>query len=363
MVDKVTNIDEWEAEFRSHLGAEAELVSGFEVAKDSIVVCCDAIADNNPLWINEAYAKKSRFGMITAPPAFLIKVNDAGHSVLAIAVAVPAENVSQMYSGAEMNLFRPIRVGDKLTAIGRPASIIRKETKTRGAILFATSEVTYYNQSKEKVGTLTGTVAIVPITRSSRDEAPIRVHDPDTPEWAQRRAKNSETLNPDTLAFERKRRGAKPRYWEDVKDGQEMEPMEMGILTATEITRFALNILGIPRVLVRPQGGAPIVGLARAETSQLAHGVADPEDFGPQRTSWFSEFVTNWMGDDGTLKKFSCQIRGPDMMGDINVLKGKVTKKYIAGGEHLVDCEMFCRNQGDVVSAPGWATVALPSRG
>ncbi len=362
MVNKITNIDEWEAEYRSHLGAEKELRSGFEASRDNIIICCDAIADNNPLWVDEEHAKKSRLGMITAPPAFLINVNDAGGLAIAIAITVPAEGLSQMYSGAEMNLFRPIWLGDKLTAIGKPKDVVRRETKTRGAILFATQEVSYFNQRSEKVGTLSGTVAIVPITRTSREAPPIRVHDPDKPEWAERRAKRPETLNPDVLAFERKRRGAKPRYWEDVEEGQEMEPQEMGILTATDITRFQLNILGRPRILTQPRRVAPVVGLSRAEVSQLAHGVQDPEDFGPQRTSWFSTFVTNWMGDAGILKNFTCQIRGPNMMGDINVLRGKVTKKYVEGDEHLVDVDMSCQNQGDVVSAPGRATIALPSK-
>ena len=88
----------------------------------------------------------------------------------------------------------------------------------------------------------------------------------------------------------------------------------------------------------------------------------DPEDFGPERVGWLGQLVSDWMGDDGTLKKFSCQIRGPDMMGDINTIKGKVAKKYIENGEHLVDCEIFCENQGGNVTAPGRATVALPSR-
>jgi hypothetical protein len=168
--------------------------------------------------------------------------------------------------------------------------------------------------------------------------------------------------SPDILAFERKRRGAEPRYWEDVKEGQEMEPNERGVLTATEITRFTLFVANMPpRILSRREGLE--VGFQREAFSRAQHGTVDAEDFGPQRTAWLNQMITNWMGDDATMKKFSCQIRGSNMLGDINVVKGKVVKKYVAeNGDHLVDVEVWVQNQGDVITAPGAATVLLPTK-
>ncbi|MBI2329662.1 MAG: hypothetical protein HYU85_08560 [Chloroflexi bacterium] len=43
--------------------------------------------------------------------------------------------------------------------------------------------------------------------------------------------------------------------------------------------------------------------------------------------------------------------------------KGKVTKKYVEGDEHLVDCEIGVENGKGEVTTPGTATVILPSRG
>jgi len=86
-------------------------------------------------------------------------------------------------------------------------------------------------------------------------------------------------------------------------------------------------------------------------------------DFGPQRVCWSMQMMTDWMGDDGTLKKISSSIRRPNLVGDTNTVKGKVGKKYIEGDEHLVDCDIWVENQTGVASAPSRATVALPSRG
>lgn len=74
------------------------------------------------------------------------------------------------------------------------------------------------------------------------------------------------------------------------------------------------------------------------------------------------QFLTDWMGDDGILKSFSCQIRHPNIIGDVNRVKGKVTDKTIRDNEYLVDCEIGVENQAGIITAPGRATVALPSR-
>jgi acyl dehydratase len=359
----ITSIDELDAEYTKWSGKEIELEAISDASQDSILHYCDAIGDNNPLWIDEEYAKKSRFGAITAPPTFFYKLSHGTQPAAAAGGAVQVENISQMYSGAEFEYFRPVYAGDTFSLKARILPHQKKETRTRGAIIFTTGEISLFNQRGDLVAISRQSVAMVPVTRSSRETPPIRTHDPDTPEWAERRARSPETLNPDTLAFSRRRRGAEPRYWEDVEVGQEMEPLEKGILTATEITRWIILVpLTRCRLVAKPAGGPPVVGMERAEVSQLHHGVADPEDFGPQRVGWLGQMVTDWMGDAAILKKFSCRISGPNMLGDINRIKGKVLKKYIHNNEYLVDCELFCENQGGIITAPGRAAVALPHR-
>ena len=42
--------------------------------------------------------------------------------------------------------------------------------------------------------------------------------------------------------------------------------------------------------------------------------------------------------------------------------KGKVSKKRVEKGEHLVDCEVWSENQNGEITAPARGTVVLPSR-
>jgi hypothetical protein len=99
------------------------------------------------------------------------------------------------------------------------------------------------------------------------------------------------------------------------------------------------------------------------EAHQKRAGLENASDYGPQRVCWMGQLATDWMGDEGVLKKLSAQIRHPNIIGDVNVVSGMVAKKYVDHGQCLVDCEIWVKNQAGLVTAPGQAIIALPSRG
>jgi hypothetical protein len=72
--------------------------------------------------------------------------------------------------------------------------------------------------------------------------------------------------------------------------------------------------------------------------------------------------MTNWMGDDAFLKRLRVECRRFNVYGDTQWCKGKVVRKFIHDGYALVDVEIWAQNQRGDVTAPGFATVALPSR-
>jgi hypothetical protein len=72
--------------------------------------------------------------------------------------------------------------------------------------------------------------------------------------------------------------------------------------------------------------------------------------------------VTNWMGDHGFLKRLRADMRRFNTFGDVTYCKGKVSKKYVVDGAHAVDIEIWAENQRGELTAPGLATVILPSR-
>lgn len=131
-----------------------------EVNRAMIRHWCEAMEDGNPLYSDEEYAKKSKYGGIIAPPQMaqvfcmaplwpkkeltdpqanaVRMMDEAGY------FGVVATTTSQEY-------FRPLRLGDRLTYTLRLASV-SPEKKTRVGIgHFITSEYTYRNQDGEVV--------------------------------------------------------------------------------------------------------------------------------------------------------------------------------------------------------------------
>ena len=72
--------------------------------------------------------------------------------------------------------------------------------------------------------------------------------------------------------------------------------------------------------------------------------------------------MTDFAGELGWLRKLSVQYRGMDQPGSRVVCKGRVTRKYVERGNHLVDCEIWLENSQGEKTTPGSATVVLPSR-
>jgi len=94
-----------------------------------------------------------------------------------------------------------------------------------------------------------------------------------------------------------------------------------------------------------------------------AAGLPAPYDVGAQRQGWLISLLTNWMGDDGWLKRNYAEYRRFVYHSDVAWLRGKVTKKYIDDeGEHCVDIETSGFNQRGEDTMPGYSTVVLPSR-
>jgi hypothetical protein len=91
-------------------------------------------------------------------------------------------------------------------------------------------------------------------------------------------------------------------------------------------------------------------------------GAPGAYDYGPERCSWLTHHMTNWMGDDGFLRRATCKIRRHNPEGDLLFIDGKVTGKRVEGGRHLVDIEQEAHNQDGELSIVGTGTVELPSK-
>lgn len=78
--------------------------------------------------------------------------------------------------------------------------------------------------------------------------------------------------------------------------------------------------------------------------------------------SFIAQVATDWMGEQGRLKKFSVQYRGMMLPGEDCICQGKVIRKFKEGDEYLVECEIWAENPHGERTTPGRAVVVLPAR-
>jgi hypothetical protein len=91
-------------------------------------------------------------------------------------------------------------------------------------------------------------------------------------------------------------------------------------------------------------------------------GAPGAYDYGPERCSWLTHHMTNWMGDDGFLVRAESKIRRHNPEGDLLFIKGKVTGKYEKDGNSLIEIEQEALQQDDELSIFGKGVVRLPRK-
>ncbi len=78
--------------------------------------------------------------------------------------------------------------------------------------------------------------------------------------------------------------------------------------------------------------------------------------------SFLNQMITDWIGEDGRIKKIGVSYRGMHFPCQELVCKGVVKRKYKENGENLVECEIWAENPKGEKTTPGTCIVALPSR-
>lgn len=82
-------------------------------------------------------------------------------------------------------------------------------------------------------------------------------------------------------------------------------------------------------------------------------------DYGPERCSWLSHIITNWIGDDGFLTSLKSEIRRHNPEGDVIYIDAEITDKYRSGSRDLVSFKLLAKNQDGELSATGTAVAEL----
>jgi acyl dehydratase len=77
---------------------------------------------------------------------------------------------------------------------------------------------------------------------------------------------------------------------------------------------------------------------------------------------FLGQLITDWLGDEGVLKKISCRYRGMVFPNEDIICRGEVTRKYIEDDNHYVECHIWTENSGGEKAVQGSAIVILRSK-
>lgn len=345
------------------------------INQDSANTFAIASGDTNPLFTDAEYARSSHWGCAVAPPCILYSAGTVEGRPLTEREreegrggALPG--VHGMFSGTDWEWYQPLRDGDEIFCVSYQSDVQEKEGRFAGRQVLALTETLFRNQRDEVV-----CKEIAWSMRTERDSARERKK-----YELQDRVLSDEELARIDEAYENELpRGANTRYWEDVQVGEEMGLMVRGPFRATDAVAWKIGWRGAfartgkadydyrkrhPRAYSTNHQGAWDVPERVHWDSEFAREVGVPGmyDYGPQRVTWASTFMTNWIGDEGFLKRLWVQVRRFNVEGDVQWYHGRVIAKEIVDGECRVICDVWGQNQRGEVTAPGQAVALLPSR-
>lgn len=361
------------ASLRERIGVKIENTIepwNYEATRDAIRHYAHGIGDDNPLWCDPEYAKNTRYGDIIALPSFMFTT-----SRIISGYCGGLSGVHAMWAGADWNWHKPVMRNDVISTEAHLKDLVEHQTRFAGRAFQQIYHVDFYNQEGDKVADADSWVF-----RTDRDEARER-----GTKYTEVRGKveqhSDEQLAEWSKLYDQEEiRGAKTRYWEDVNEGDELPKMMKGPMTVTGFICYAQGWGGLyiraNKLAYKMQQKHPGTGIKNRfnvpdcpervhwdEAFALEVGAPGAYDYGPERCSWLTHHATNWMGDDGFLRKNKCEIRRHNPDGDVIFIEGTVTRKWEEDGKHLVEIKQVANTHRGELSAQGYSIVELPSKG
>ena len=331
------------------------------VSVPSIKRWARSIGDRNPLWLDAEYAANSALGRVVAPPCWLFSVDNT-----CLNAKFPDCHV--IYGGCDWQFYNWLREGDGVSARSRLTGVEEKSGRFCGPMVLQTGETLFTS--------LDGTPVAKAVSYVLRTPRPPAVGTGKYRDWKKHILTPEEAVAVEDAYDNEEIRGSQPRFWEDVTEGENLNPIVRGPLTSEEVIQFlgatspSRGFKHFLRYRQRHPEAAFLdedtgswesweASMLRDDVAQ-AFGFPFAHDSGIDRISWLGNLLTNWMGDQGTLKALSVRLTLPNIYGDVTWCRGKVTRKYQHAGQSYCDLEVWCDNQRGQQTALGTATLALP---
>ena len=157
-------------ELRGWIGRRADYPAHEELGRASIRYFALATGDDNPLYVDDAYAKEAGYPSVIAPPTLVCETCQYAHrppsaeGYIGHEWNLPVENCRVIRAGNEYEFMRPVLPADRISVTWTLEDIVERSASRGGTQLFVTSVARYRDAAGELLSVNRETIVYQPLT-------------------------------------------------------------------------------------------------------------------------------------------------------------------------------------------------------
>lgn len=156
-------------ELKGFIGREAHYPAREELGRASIRYFALALGDDNPLYVDDAYAKKAGYPSVIAPPTLICETCQYAHQApnadgyIGHEWHLPVPDTRLVRAGNDYEFMRPLLPTDRISATWTLESIVEKPSSRGGTQLFVSSVARYRDAQGDLVAINRETIVYQPL--------------------------------------------------------------------------------------------------------------------------------------------------------------------------------------------------------
>jgi acyl dehydratase len=157
-------------ELKSWIGREAHYAAREELGRASIRYFALAMGDENPLYVDDEYARKAGYPSVIAPPTLICETCQYAHQkpnadgYIGHEWHLPVPNTRLIRAGNDYEFMRPVLPADRISVTWTLESIVEKPSSRGGTQLFVSSVARYRDAKGEVVAVNRETIVYQPLS-------------------------------------------------------------------------------------------------------------------------------------------------------------------------------------------------------
>lgn len=156
-------------ELKAWIGREAHYPAREELGRASIRYFALAMGDDNPLYVDEAYAREAGYSSVIAPPTLICETCQYAHrppdadGYIGHEWNLPVANCRLIRAGNDYEFMRPIVPADRISVTWTLEDIAERRSSRGGTQLFVDSVARYRDAAGEIVAINRETIVYQPL--------------------------------------------------------------------------------------------------------------------------------------------------------------------------------------------------------